>query len=231
MSDDSAGNSSSSPHRRASFSPGQTLSELFGRKPSSAATSSAYPGPISSAAANAQAQHRRRLSVSTHGGGASSGSPPQSSPTSSGVSRRESVSSSGSGYTNVDENAIEEGDGPAAGSPNTAFGRRLSFGARALRDVRVGNANGRASTNLASSPTVKGRGEGFNWSDSLRSRAERGSVAAPSIPDGASASEPPHHQRAASIASMETPVREMPRQSRAPDHFQERILKGDFYMD
>jgi hypothetical protein len=33
---------------------------------------------------------------------------------------------------------------------------------------------------------------------------------------------------------MEPPVREMPPQPRAakkPDHFQERILKGDFYMD
>lgn len=33
---------------------------------------------------------------------------------------------------------------------------------------------------------------------------------------------------------MEAPVREMPTQPKAskkPDHFQERILKGDFYMD
>ena len=39
------------------------------------------------------------------------------------------------------------------------------------------------------------------------------------------------HQRAASVAAVEPPVKEIPKASKAPDHFQERILKGDFYMD
>jgi hypothetical protein len=30
---------------------------------------------------------------------------------------------------------------------------------------------------------------------------------------------------------MEPPVREMPKEPKRPDAFQERILKGDFYMD
>ena len=37
------------------------------------------------------------------------------------------------------------------------------------------------------------------------------------------------HQKAASVAMVE-PVKEVKKQQ-APDHFQERILKGDFYMD
>jgi hypothetical protein len=39
------------------------------------------------------------------------------------------------------------------------------------------------------------------------------------------------HQRAKSVAIMEPP-RDIPvAQSKRPDAFQERILKGDFYMD
>jgi len=42
----------------------------------------------------------------------------------------------------------------------------------------------------------------------------------------------PHgHQRAKSVAIMEPPAREMPKQPKVPDAMQERILKGDFYMD
>jgi hypothetical protein len=39
-----------------------------------------------------------------------------------------------------------------------------------------------------------------------------------------------HHQRAASIATMEQPSREMPKQPKQnkPDFFQEKILRGDF---
>jgi len=40
--------------------------------------------------------------------------------------------------------------------------------------------------------------------------------------------------RAKSVAVMEPPAREMPKAAKEqvrPDHFQERILKGDFYMD
>jgi hypothetical protein len=42
---------------------------------------------------------------------------------------------------------------------------------------------------------------------------------------------PPLHGRAKSVAIMEPPVREMPKQPKVPDAMQERILKGDFYMD
>lgn len=72
-------------------------------------------------------------------------------------------------------------------------------------------------------------GEGFNWSENLRTRAERTSIA--SQGGGAPPAPSAKHARAQSVAVMEPPVRAMPREPQRPDAFQERILKGDFYMD
>jgi hypothetical protein len=256
--------------RRASFAPGQTLSQLFGRSPGNSGSVQPYPGPIAAAAANASGA--RRLSISTLG---LSGSPTQTAPFGGLRARQDSSSTTGSGSpgTSVDESAIEEGDNPN-NTPTTPFARRMSFGAKALRDVRAGSGsfNGRASvpfTNLTnpaspstssfSSPPTKGArglssspegegepssskqgsnvlprrvGEGFNWSDQLRSRAQRSS----SINSGSPPAAPPtapraEHQRAVSVAAMEPPAKEIPRAPKVPDAFQERILKGDFYMD
>jgi hypothetical protein len=67
--------------------------------------------------------------------------------------------------------------------------------------------------------------EGFDFAESMRARAERTSISG-------SFTMPPvvQHHRSNSVAVMEPP-REMPKQQKAPDAFQERILKGDFYMD
>ncbi|MCJ1262819.1 hypothetical protein MMC22_002689 [Lobaria immixta] len=240
--------------RRASFSPGQKLSELFGRSPNNnGGGPPLYPSPITTAAANAQAQQRRRMSITSLG---LSGSPTQSSAFAQARARQDSVSSGGSPSTSIDENAVEDGDAAPSGSPTSPFARRMSFGARALRDVKTGtgNVNGRVSMNSASCPPVKGRvlssshtstseifgkvsnhsakrsGEGFNWSEQLRSRAERSSSAAGPLasPPGVS---PGHHQNTTSAAPVEPPIKEMPKGPKVPDHFQERILKGDFYMD
>jgi len=84
--------------------------------------------------------------------------------------------------------------------------------------------------------------QGFNWSEQLRSRAESAVSGAPR-PSFSMASSPPrnggmhvpHHDRAKSVSDMPMP---QPVQApapkpepRKPDAFQERILKGDFYMD
>ena len=73
-------------------------------------------------------------------------------------------------------------------------------------------------------------GEGFNWSEQIKNRAERSasinSQAAPAPAMG-----PSNHQKAASASAAEQPIKEMPKSPKRPDHFQERILKGDFYMD
>jgi len=123
--------------------------------------------------------------------------------------RGESVSSS-----TVDESAID--DEPSSATPGNSgpFARRVSFGARALKDMKGGSASVPA--------------EGFNWADNMRSRAERGSISA------LSASPPTGgwtHARSKSIAVMDTPVRDNPKPINVPDQFQERILKGDFYLD
>jgi len=201
--------------RRSSFSQG--FAGLFGLHsgaPNANASGSsngtpAYPGHITSAAAQAQ---RRRLSLHTIG---LSGSPNQTSPFGTTRPRGESLSSATS--ASVDESPFEEGDAPPGTSnPTTPFARRLSFGVNALRDARTGGA-GSGNTN-----------EGFNFADNMRQRAQRASISSPSsIPP----SPMQNHHRAKSAASMEPPVKEMPQQSRAPDAFQERILKGDFYMD
>lgn len=241
--------------RRASFSPGQKLSELFGRSPNNNGNGPPlYPSPIATAAANAQAQQRRRLSITSLG---LSVSPTQSSALAQARARRDSLSSGGSGSTSIDENAVEDGDGPPNGSPTSPFVRRMSFGARALRDVKTGtgtgNVNGRVSMNSVPASSKKRRGlfschsstdrslrkvsnhsakrlgEGFNWSEQLRSRAERTSNAG--LPASTPGATPVEHQRTASAPQVGPPIKEIPKAPKVPDHFQERILKGDFYMD
>ncbi|KAK1755373.1 hypothetical protein QBC47DRAFT_423463 [Echria macrotheca] len=88
--------------------------------------------------------------------------------------------------------------------------------------------------------------QGFNWSDQLRSRAENTVTSGPrasfSFGQGFSGSPPrsaapppaaSHHDRAKSVSDMPAPPAQAPRARvpQKPDHFQERILKGDFYMD
>lgn len=145
--------------RRPSFSPGQKLSELFGRSQSNNNGTPAYPGPISTSVANAQAQQRRRASIASL---TMAGSPTQTAPFGNMKNRQGSFASSTSPSTSVNESAIEEGDAEPIPSPTSpsAFARRLSFGARALRDVQSGNgtATAKASANMASAPSVKGRG-------------------------------------------------------------------------
>ncbi|KAL5121873.1 hypothetical protein ACEQ8H_000088 [Pleosporales sp. CAS-2024a] len=282
--------SSAATERRRASVTSQTFHDLFGRSNSYVGQqNNGSSGPITTAAVNAQ---RRRLSLTTIGLGASPG---QTSPfLQTPRTRTESISSANSG--SVDESPFEDDYAPstsaASSNPVTPFARRLSFGARALRDVRqsngsAGNPNGRPSVHKASSPpTGRGRGlssmsrslpspssftirpfssssfrsksvsyiqpppiaehvtehsedslanclltssftgEGYNFADNLRTRAERGSMSGPS-PSMATSG----HQRAKSVTIMEPPAREMPKQAKVPDAMQERILKGDFYMD
>ena len=125
--------------RRASFSPGQKFSDMFGRSPTNNGSSlPVYSSPIATAAANAQAQQRRRMSITSLG---LSGSPTQASAFASLRARQDSGSLGTSPTASIDENAIEEGDVPLSESPSSPFARRMSFGARALRDVKAGNGN------------------------------------------------------------------------------------------
>lgn len=213
---------SSTRNRRGSFTT-QTFSNIFGRSNSTSGGPTApFPGPITTAAAQDQ---RRRMSISTLG---LSGSPTQQSPFPFGA-RRGSVSTAGS--DSFDENAIDDDDGPGRSAPTTPFTRRMSFGAQALRSVRGGV-----------SPGATGEGGGFNWSEQLRSRAES-SVAQSQRPSFSTSPttgktlQTPMHERAKSVSEMPVPPTAVPAPAPArperkkPDAFQERILKGDFYMD
>jgi hypothetical protein len=87
-----------------------------------------------------------------------------------------------------------------------------------------------------------GEGGGFNWSEQLRSRAESSVSQSqrPSFstsPSSAKVAQMSMHERAKSISEMPAPPTAVPApapprpERRKPDAFQERILKGDFYMD
>jgi len=208
--------SSAPQNRRGSFTT-QTFNSIFGRSNSTGGPTAPFPGPISTAAANDQ---RRRMSITTLG--LSGSSPTQASPFPFG--RRASVSDRSD---SIDESAIDDDDSPRRPS-NVSFTRRMSVGAQALR----ARSNG-------GSPGASGEGGGFNWSEQLRSRAESSVSQShrPSFstsPTGPKA--PALHDRARSVEMqnppLSTPAPTPPKPARKqPDAFQERILKGDFYMD
>jgi len=211
----------SSRPRRSSIT-SQTFTSLFNRSNSTSGPTPPFPMPISTAAA--QEQQRRRMSISTLG--LSGTSPTQQSPFPFG-GRRGSVSTGGS----IDENAIDDEEIPGQSNPATPFARRMSFGGQALRSSRT--AGGSPGTT----------GEGFNWSEQLRSRAES-SVSQSQRPSFSSSppnnNKPftaPAHERTKSVSEMPAPPAAIPQTAPArpprkqPDAFQERILKGDFYMD
>lgn len=173
---------------------------------------------VSSAAARDQ---RRRLSVTTLGLGTS----PNAQNAPFGM-RRGSISTNNS--DSIDENAIDDEESAKAG-PNSPFARRMSFGAQAMRNLRTGQTSPGTPDNA------------FNWSEQLRSRAESNVQGhRPSFPAGRYGSPPRgngQHDRSKSISEMPAPPQQAaavkPKQPERPkpDHMQERILKGDFYMD
>jgi len=209
---------SATQNRRGSFTT-QTFNSIFGRSNSTGGPTGPFPGPISTAAAQDQ---RRRVSISTLG--LSGTSPTQASPFPFG--RRSSISTDRS--DSIDESAIDDDDGPQRQNSNASFTRRMSVGAQALR----ARSNG-------GSPGASGESGGFNWSEQLRSRAES-SVSQSQRPSFSTSPSGPKssafHERAKSVEMpgppQAAPAPAPPKPARKqPDAFQERILKGDFYMD
>ncbi|KAI1173623.1 hypothetical protein F4777DRAFT_429728 [Nemania sp. FL0916] len=137
---------------------------------------------------------------------------------------------------------------PGSGRPaqqsrrmSVATPRQPSSAATARR-MSTSQASNTLSTRTPSDMLPARSDNGYNWTEQLRFRAESsiagqrpvfGSVAAPSSPPRPA----PHHDRAKSVSDMPAPPRQpeviKPRQPERPkpDHMQERILKGDFYMD
>lgn len=204
-------------NRRGSISQA-ALTNLFQRG-NSVPNGSGFPGQNGPMDSN-----RRRLSVTTLG--LSGTSPSSAQPFNI---RRGSLSTNSNNSDSIDENAIEDDDFMSKTAPNTPFVRRMSFGGSTMRPSRNG-----------SSPGIDQHG--FNWSEQLRSRAESsvtGTRPSFSVASGSPPRNNSIHDRAKSIPDMPQPpaqaaaVRPKPeRQERQkPDAFQERILKGDFYMD
>ncbi|KIW17515.1 hypothetical protein PV08_04709 [Exophiala spinifera] len=141
--------------------------------------------------------------------------------------------------------------------PSPSFARRVSFGAQALRDVRMGSSPGsaagggrRPSSSLftlvensnsenatPSRPSLTGTAkttEGFNWSEALRDRSRR----SPSFSSGNPFAQGASRPRSGSISTPEPP-KEIPKaveppapaRMKKPDHLGERMLRGDFMMD
>ncbi|KAJ5114567.1 hypothetical protein NUU61_000326 [Penicillium alfredii] len=237
--------------RRGSLASGLPFTDLFSKQSHPSASQAGNP-------ASTSANQQRRLSITTLG---LSGSPTQTSAFGKGNLRRGSLSSSlGSNVPAPEDAVAEDAEGASPGTtPSSPFARRVSFGAQALREHRAGSiGNGRfppsgsslaesrrsvsSATRSPASISVSPKdersnasrrplGEGFNWSEALRSRAERApSIGGPVSPQSQQAARQSGHQRAASIASMEQPAREIPKQPKQnkPDFFQEKILRGDF---
>lgn len=75
-----------------------------------------------------------------------------------------------------------------------------------------------------------GESGGFNWSTEMRNRAQRSSsIASPT--GNLSVSLFPQKSASIAPAPVPPPPPAAIKQQTPPDHFQERILKGDFYMD
>ncbi|KAI0399646.1 hypothetical protein F4802DRAFT_540950 [Xylaria palmicola] len=118
-----------------------------------------------------------------------------------------------------------------------------SLSAATARRMSTSQASNAQSARTPSDMLSARSDTGYNWTEQLRFRAESSvsgqrptfgppPAAPPSPPRGT-----PHHDRAKSVSDMPAPPRQpevmKPRQPERPkpDYMQERILKGDFYMD
>ena len=135
----------------------------------------------------------------------------------------------------------------ASQNQGSAISAALSAAGRRASTAKPTSAVSQASNTMPSrnpSDNVNSRADqqGFNWSEQLRSRAESSVSTGPrpsfSLASSPPRAGPPHHDRARSVSDMVQPpvqapaARQPPKQEpRKPDAFQERILKGDFYMD
>ncbi|POS86842.1 hypothetical protein EPUL_001279 [Erysiphe pulchra] len=195
--------------RRSSVVP-TPMNNIFPR-----ATCSPFPGPITIAAAHDQ--HRR---LSTSALGLPAHSPSKASPYP--YDDRRGSTTSSSSYSTMEENSFEEDD-YGRSIPTTPFGRRMSLGAQAIRSARGG--------------TSPGDGSNFSFPEYFRIRAESSVAQIQSQKQNFSGTQTSTPNSDIRSTQNELPPRsvEFPAPVRTkdkrPDAFQERMLKGDFYMD
>lgn len=138
----------------------------------------------------------------------------------------------------VRRGSVNNGKYPSSGSywaqpqPTTSANLSSSPSAGSVAANHKGSSSLHNDLSNTSRPQTDER---VNWSESLRTRAERapslGNVSS-NVPQNQQSLANPGRQkeRAVSIATMEQPVREIPKQPKQnkPDFFQEKILRGDF---
>jgi hypothetical protein len=232
---------------------------------SNSAGSPPLPGSVKTAAVNTPSNQRRRLSITTLGLSGSpnqtspfSARPVRTESLSSAGSYEDAVDDSENAYPNSQPSPFTRRVSFGAqalrevrGGNGTGNGRSSFPGSSPTKKSLTRTASAKhspsalstaASTsklepkNERSNPSWRPLGEGFNWSEALRSRAERTpSIAgvfstSPQNQQPSMSSPQAHRQRAASIAIMEQPARELPKEPRQnkPDFFQEKILRADF---
>ncbi|KAL2110737.1 hypothetical protein VUR80DRAFT_817 [Thermomyces stellatus] len=228
MSNNNENNENMNRSRRGSVG-NAVLSSLFQRNNSTSAGSSSVIPPV--AINMNDAAQRRRLSVSTLG--------LNGSPTSSSAPYHFRRASTSTNSESIDESAVEEDD---TGSPNSAKNtppapfRRMSMGGppRTFRNGSIATDQGQ-----------------FAWSEQLRNRAESSvSGQRPSFSFASGFGNSPPRANSMQVQDQPKAAAEMPAppaqspparsppaprpkqpERRKPDAFQERILKGDFYMD
>ncbi|KAF7520554.1 hypothetical protein G7054_g12718 [Neopestalotiopsis clavispora] len=223
---------SGSRERRGSVT-SAAFSSLFQR--SNSISTGSNGNQMSSAAA--ARDPRRRLSVTTLGLSGGGPAPPASATGGAfGGIRRGSISTNNS--DSIDENAIEDDENSTRTAPTTPFVRPVG---RRVSAAQASTALPQRSPSDILSATRAD--QGFNWSEQLRSRAESSvSGIRPSFSMASGGGSPPRpgngfHDRAKSVSDMPAPPQQAaavkPKQPepRRPDAMQERILKGDFYMD
>ncbi|KAI8946302.1 hypothetical protein F4801DRAFT_73048 [Xylaria longipes] len=131
----------------------------------------------------------------------------------------------------------------SAASPRQPPPGASSLTAAATRRMSTSQASNALSARTPSDMLSARSDNGYNWTEQLRFRAEssvtgqRPTFGSGSAAPGSPPRTTPHHDRAKSVSDMPAPPRQpevmKPRQPERPkpDHMQERILKGDFYMD
>ncbi|CAK7239940.1 MAG: hypothetical protein STHCBS139747_001375 [Sporothrix thermara] len=154
----------------------------------------------------------------------------------------------------------DDAPGGASRTPNAPFARRMSFGAQAMRNLRGpgGTSPGGASSNdqgynwpeqlrsraessvtSGSRPSfASGMGNSPPRASGFAGMAGHATSGGGGVGNGGGVGMA-RHDRAKSVSDVPTPAPVQPRPAPQPrretrpkpDHFQERILKGDFYMD
>jgi hypothetical protein len=217
MSSDNRGSSNPVPstqQRRGSIPPGTSPATSLFQRRNSLAVSMAPPAIFSTPTTAGESNHRRRMSVSASLGLAGS----------AGGAFDYRRSSTSTTTDSIGESAVEDDDRNPSALP---FARRMS-----VQPARSSIGSGGAVSAGGSPNTDQSF---YDWGAHLRARAQS-SVNTTRPVFGTSPPREPAPQPAAVPRATELPRPPVqpapPKPQRAkPDAYQERILKGDFYMD